>query len=337
MQMTEFRRLNTETLRQIQLSFLQWTLLQAQKSALYKNLEIDLMHEDIYSLLDQVPLTTHVDLLKHYPLGAFTVPPSKLLRVHVFLDKKYNMPYVIGYTEEDWLIWLNTIKRIFWVHPPAPEDVFVSLDHTIFRGQNIEEAAGMANIAVFHNPPGNLRNLLLAFHEYRITSFFAPPHIFEKLFSLYQSQKKENSLLRLRLREAFTGGAPLSKEFRELVENTFDITIYHIYGLKEFYGLGLAVECPIQDNGLHIWSDYVFPEVIDPITLERLPENSTGELVLTTLNRTSFPLLRYRTGDMVKLVTKTCSCGLVFPKIYLIGKVDAVVKPRGFPTSEKKS
>ncbi len=323
------KSINKKELEKIQLKRLKWSVRQALRSRLYKekireNLVIKRL-EDI----QQLPLTTKEDLLKSFPYGFLAEPLDRVVRIHMSSGTT-GKPKVAAYTRNDVATWTNLMARGLMMVGVTAKDIFANTStHNVFTGGlgilQAVERIGAAAIPL--GPVGSSRTIQVMM-DLGITAFHAIPSFAVRLTHAIEEQQVDPER-DLRLRIAVCGAEPWSEAARSKIEEKLGVDAYDNYGLTELCGPGVAIECREKD-GLHVWTDYFYPEIIDPGTGEVLEENEEGELVLTSLWKEAFPVLRFRTGDVCSITYEQCECGLVFPRISRIkGRNDDAIIIKG--------
>lgn len=258
--------------------------------------------------LKKIPFTTKQDLRDTYPFGIASVPLKECTRLHSSSGTTGN-PTVILHTAKDLDQWANAVARCLWMVGCRPEDVFQNTSgYGMFTGglgfQYGAERLGMLTVPA---AAGNTLRQLKFFTDFGTTVVHAIPSYAARVYEVMVEQgidpRKDTSL-----RTLVIGAEPHSEDTRKRIENMLGVKAYNSFGMSEMCGPGVAFECK-QQNGLHIWEDYYIVEIIDPDTLEPVPEGEIGELVLTTINREAMPLLRYRTRDLTRILPGECPCG----------------------------
>ncbi len=308
-------RLELETL---QYQRLQAILQRASHSSFYQRRwqETGVALETVRSLEDlaRVPFTTKQDLRDHYPYGFLCVPRDQLVRLHVSSGTT-GQATAIFYSRADIEVWADLMARCMYMSGARPGDVFQNMTgYGLFTGglgfHHGAERLGMLTIPV---GAGNTRRQIQLMKDFASTIVHIIPsyalHLMDALAD--QGVDPRNDL---HLRIAYLGAEPYSEEVRRRVEEYYGVKVFNSFGLSEMNGPGVAFECPEQ-CGMHIWEDAYLLEVVDPQTLEPVPDGTLGELVLTTLNREAMPLIRYRTKDLTRILPGECACGRVHRRL----------------------
>ncbi|MBR5964422.1 MAG: phenylacetate--CoA ligase [Bacteroidaceae bacterium] len=304
--------LSREELEALQLQRLQATVKHCMNSPFYKQRfeQIGLKPEDIQSLDDirKIPFTTKQDLRETYPFGMASVPLSKCVRLHSSSGTTGN-PTVILHTQKDLDEWAEAVARCLWMVGLRPDDVFQnSSGYGMFTGglgfQYGAERLGMLTVPA---AAGNSLRQIKFITDFGTTALHAVPSYVTRLYEVMHDQGIDPRR-DTKLRVLAIGAEPHSEEQRKRIEDMLGVKAYNSFGMSEMCGPGVGFECQEQ-NGLHFWEDYYIVEIVNPDTLEPVPDGEVGELVLTTLNREAMPLLRYRTRDLTRVLGRTCPCG----------------------------
>ena len=339
----QYETLSHEELKKLQLERLQATVKHCMNSPFYKKRfeEIGLKPEDIKSLDDirKIPFTTKQDLRDTYPFGIASVPLRQCVRLHSSSGTTGN-PTVILHTQKDLDEWANQVARNLWMVGLRPDDVFQnSSGYGMFTGglgfQYGAEKLGMLTVPA---AAGNSLRQIKFIKDFGTTAIHAVPSYVTRLYEVMQQEgidpRKDTKLKVLAI-----GAEPHSEEQRKRIENMMGVKAYNSFGMSEMCGPGVGFECQEQ-NGLHFWEDYYIVEIVNPDTLEPVPDGEIGELVLTTLCREAMPLLRYRTRDLTRVLGRTCACGRNHIRLdRMRGRSDDMIVLRGvniFPIQIEK-
>jgi|MudIll2142460700_1097286.scaffolds.fasta_scaffold36449_3 phenylacetate-CoA ligase len=270
--------------------------------------------EDIAKL----PFTVKADLRDTYPFGLFASPMGDVVRLHASSGTT-GKPIVVAYTREDVDVWSEVMARTFAACGLHRGDVLQNaFGYGLFTGGlGAHYGAETLGATVIPISGGNTDRQIMVMRDFGVTALCATPsyflHVIERAGELGVDMKA------LPLRVGVFGAEPWSSAMRERIEADAGIKAFDIYGLSEIIGPGVASECSAQD-GLHVFEDHFYPEIIDPETGESLPDGSEGELVLTTLSKKAMPMIRYRTRDITSIVPERCSCGRTLRRIRRIGR-----------------
>ena len=308
----ELETLTRPEIEALQLERLQKTVRHCMNSPFYKKRfeENGLTPDCIKSLddLKKIPFTTKQDLRDNYPFGIASVPLEKAVRLHSSSGTTGN-PTVILHTQKDLDEWANAVARCLHMVGLRPGDVFQnSSGYGMFTGglgfQYGAERLGMLTVPA---AAGNTKRQLKFITDFGTTALHAIPSYVTRMYEVMQEMGIDPRR-DTKLKTLVIGAEPHSEEQRRRIEKMMGVKAYNSFGMSEMCGPGVAFECQEQ-NGLHIWEDYYIVEIIDPETLEPVPEGEVGELVLTTINREAMPLLRYRTRDLTRILPGECPCG----------------------------
>ncbi len=322
-----------EELAQLQLERLQSSLNRAYKNvSFYRKIFDDkkVVPEDISSFeqFKLLPFTTRKDLQDNYPYGLFAVPLREVVRIHTTTET-IDTPTVIGYTRNDLKNWGILVARFLTAGGVTHDDVIqISFHYGLFTGAfGLHAGAERIGASVIPASSEHTDRQIRIMQDYRTTVLVSTPSfaliLAERLNALGIDPKM------LTLKKGLFGGEVWSERVRQEIAERLFIDAFDNYGVSELMGPGIASECEVK-NGLHIFEDHFFPEIIDPQTGALLPAGATGELVLTTLSREAFPLLRYRTGDLTSLDYTPCDCGRTLVRMKrVMGRVDDIIIVKG--------
>ena len=301
-----------EEMEQLQLERLQATLNRVYKNVTcYRNkfnaLGID--PEALGSLADlqHLPFTTKEDLRHNYPYGMFAVPLREVVRIHSSSGTT-GKPTVVGYTKNDIKMWSNLVARFLTAAGVTHDDVVqITFGYGLFTGAfGLHYGAETIGASVIPMGGGNSEKQIMIMQDYKTTALVGTPSYAITLADRMEKMGIDPKSLSLKV--GLFGGEPWSEAMRREIEQRLGLSATDNYGLSEIIGPGVAGECQFK-CGMHIFEDAFYPEIIDPDSGAVLPPGSTGELVLTTLNKEAFPMLRYRTRDITRLDYSPCACG----------------------------
>ena len=269
-----------------------------------------------FKTLDDVrkfPFTIKTDLRDTYPFGLFASPIKDIVRVHASSGTT-GKPIVVAYTQADLDVWADAMMRSFAGAGLTRGDIMqVSYGYGLFTGGlGAHYGAEKLGATVIPASGGNTERQIMLMKDFGVTGIACTPSYFVHMIEV--AGKMGIDMRKLPLRLGVFGAEPWTYEMRHFIEESAGIKAYDIYGLSEITGPGVACECECQ-CGLHVFEDYFYPEIVDPDTLEVLPDGETGELVLTTLKKAAMPMIRYRTRDLTSLVTEKCACGRTIRRI----------------------
>jgi phenylacetate-CoA ligase len=278
---------------------------------------------DIRSLEDlkKIPFTTKHDLRDGFPYGFLAIPLDEVVRLHASSGTT-GTPTTIYFNAADIRRWTGYVARCIYGTGCNRNDVFQNMiTYGLFTGGlGFHQGGEEVGMMVIPSGSGNTSRQFRLMQDFGTTVVHATPS-----FLLHvESKMKEEGVSResVRLRKAFAGAEPYSEDTRRRIEALLNIDVYNSYGLSEMNGPGVAFECQAK-NGLHLWEDGYIGEIVDPETLEPLPDGETGELVLSCLCREATPILRYRTRDLSSFYTEPCACGRTHRRLRRItGRTD---------------
>ncbi len=327
-----------EELGALQLGRLQTTLHHAYENVPFYRQSFDkagLRPEDCRSLADlaRFPFTVKTDLRDHYPFGMFAVPESDIRRIHASSGTT-GRPTVVGYTGRDLDMWADVVARSIRAAGGRPgHKVHVAYGYGLFTGGlGAHYGAERLGCTVIPASGGMTARQVQLIQDFRPEIVMVTPSYMLTLLDEFERQGVDPRTTSLKA--GIFGAEPWTEEMRREIEERFAIDAVDIYGLSEVIGPGVAQECVETKDGLHIWEDHFYPEVVDPVTGEVLPDGERGELVFTSLTKEAMPVVRYRTRDLTRLLPGTARPG--FRRMEKVtGRSDDMVIVRGvnlFPT-----
>ncbi|MEU8925929.1 phenylacetate--CoA ligase PaaK [Kitasatospora sp. NPDC048545] len=302
-------RMGPEELRAHQLTRLRATLRHA-----YDNVELyrrkfdaaGVHPEDCRTLADlaRFPFTTKADLREGYPFGMFAVPMDRVRRIHASSGTT-GLPTVVGYTENDLSMWADVVARsIRAAGGRAGHKVHIAYGYGLFTGGlGAHYGAERAGCTVIPASGGMTARQVQLIRDFEPEIIMVTPSYLLTLLDEFEKQGIDPRSTSLKV--GIFGAEPWTEEMRREIEERLDLHAVDIYGLSEVVGPGIAQECVETKDGLHIWEDHFYPEVVDPFTDEVLPEGEGGELVFTSLTKEALPIVRYRTRDLSRLLPGT--------------------------------
>lgn len=309
---TEIETISRVDLEKLQVERLKNTINQALISPFYSKLyrQKGISADQVSSVEDirKLPFTTKQDLRNYFPYGFLSLPKKELIRLHSSSGTTGN-PTVIFHNRHDIDSWANLMARSLYCAGVRDTDVFQNISgYGLFTG-GLGFQYGIERLGCLSIPAGagnSLRQIKLM-QDYGTTAIHAIPSYLGRLYEVFQQQgldpKKDTDL-----RIFVIGAEPHTEEQRHRIEDLFGVKAYNSFGLSEMNGPGVAFECAEQ-AGMHVWEDAFLVEIIDPETLEPVPDGEIGELVMTTLDRQAMPLIRYRTRDLTRIIPGDCACG----------------------------
>jgi len=293
----------------LQLSRLKATLKHAyENSPFYKqSFNAAGVHPDDFrdlSDLARFPFTTKADLRENYPFGMFAVPRDKLARIHASSGTT-GKPTVVGYTRADVEMWASVVARSIYASGGRPGDiVHVAYGYGLFTGGlGAHYGAEKLGCTVVPVSGGMTERQVTLIQDFAPRIIMVTPSYMLSILDEFTRIGADPRACSLQV--GIFGAEPWTNAMREEIEQAFDMNAVDIYGLSEVIGPGVANECVETKDGLHVWEDHFYPEVIDPQTGEVLPDGEKGELVFTSLTKEAFPIIRYRTRDLTRLLPGT--------------------------------
>jgi phenylacetate-CoA ligase len=265
-----------------------------------------------------LPFTIKADLRDTYPFGLFASPMSEVVRLHASSGTT-GKPIVVAYTRDDLDVWTSVMVRAMAACGLTRGDVVQNAyGYGLFTGGlGAHYGAEALGATVIPISGGNTDRQIMVMRDFGVTAVCCTPSYFLHLAE--RAAELGLSLRDLPLRAGIFGAEPWTGSMRRRIEEAAGIRAFDIYGLSEIIGPGVAVECDCQD-GLHIFEDHFFPEVVDPVSGAPLPEGEEGELVLTTLSKQAMPMIRYRTRDITRILPGPCPCGRTLRRMARIAR-----------------
>lgn len=299
-------------LEKLQLERLKKTIEQAVNSPFYKKLysELGITADTVKSLDDirKLPFTTKQDMRDNYPFGFLACDQKEVTRLHSSSGTTGN-PTVICHTKNDLDTWANRVARSFYMVGLRNSDVIQnSSGYGMFTG-GLGMQAGIERLGAMSIPAaaGNSLRQIKFIMDFGTTAIHAIPSYALRLADVFEEVGIDPKT-QTHLTTFLIGAEPHTEETRRKIEERFGVKAYNSFGMTEMSGPGVAFECQEQ-NGMHIWEDSYLVEIVDPDTLEPVPDGEVGELILTTLDREAMPLIRYRTRDLTRFLVDECPCG----------------------------
>lgn len=326
-----------EAIRDLQLSRLKWSLRHAYENVPHYRRAYEaagVRPDDLRALndLSRFPFTVKADLRANYPFGMFAVPREKLLRIHASSGTT-GKPTVVGYTAQDLDTWAAVVarslrasgaRRGMMIHNAYGYGLFTG-------GLGIHAGAEKLGVSVVPISGGMTERQVQLITDFRPDVITVTPSYMLAIVDEFKRQGLDPRKTSLKV--GIFGAEPWTNGMREEIEAAFDMHAVDIYGLSEVMGPGVACECVETKDGLHIWEDHFYPEVIDPQTGQVLPDGEQGELVFTSLTKEAMPIIRYRTRDLTRLMPGTARTMRRMEKV--TGRSDDMMIVRGvnvFPT-----
>ncbi len=309
----EFETLPREALEALQLKRLQQVVQRVYHTVGFYKRSFDAAGatpDDIRTISDLqcLPFTTKQDLRDNYPFGLFAVPMSSVVRLHASSGTT-GRSTVVGYTHRDIETWSELVARCFVAAGLTKNDIIHNAyGYGLFTGGlGAHYGAEKLGASVIPMSGGNTKRQLMILQDFGPTAICCTPSYALNLAE--QGRAMGVDMRALKLRVGIFGAEPWSDKMRDEIESVMDIMALNIYGLSEIMGPGVAMECQEGREGMHVFEDHFLVETIDPDTGKVLPPGETGEIVFTTLTKEAFPLIRYRTRDISRLITAPCRCG----------------------------
>jgi len=330
----EFETLPREALEAIQLRRLKQTVERVYATVPFYRKQFDkagVKPEHIKSLDDlrRLPFTTKQDLRDNYPFGLFAVPMENVVRIHASSGTT-GKPTVVGYTARDIQTWAELMARALSAAGVTRGDIIHNAyGYGLFTGGlGVHYGAEKLGASVIPVSGGNTKRQIMIMKDFGATVLTCTPSYALHLAEVAMEMGVDPKTLKLRI--GVFGAEPWSEKMREEIEQKLYLTAIDIYGLSEVIGPGVSIECVEAKKGLHIFEDHFIPEIIDPETGENLKPGELGELVITTITKEAFPVIRYRTRDITFLNPEPCICGRTHVRMGRItGRTDDMLIIRG--------
>ncbi|MCL1933207.1 MAG: phenylacetate--CoA ligase [Candidatus Azobacteroides sp.] len=314
----ELETISRKDLEKLQLTRLWQTMERAEKSSFYQKVfaEYNISADKIQSLEDlkKLPFTTKDDLRNYYPFGMAAIPLKDCVRLHSSSGTTGN-PTVVLHSAKDLDEWANQVARCMYMVGIRDTDIFQNTSgYGMFTGGlGFQYGAEKLGCLTVPSAAGNSKRQIKFITDFGTTCLHIIPSYAIRLAEVMLAEGIDPQR-DTKLHTFCIGAEPHSEEQRQRIERMLGIKAYNCFGMSEMNGPGVAFECKEQ-NGLHIWEDYTIVEIIDPVTLEPVPDGEVGELVLTTINREAMPLIRYRTRDLTCILPGECKCGRTHKRI----------------------
>lgn len=326
-----------DELRALQLKRLKWSLHHAYNNVEhYRNVfdEAEVHPDDLITIADlaKFPFTCKNDLRQNYPFGMFAVPRKKVSRIHASSGTT-GQPTVVGYTQNDVDMWSGLMARSIWAAGGRPGDiVHVAYGYGLFTGGlGAHYGAEKLGCTVIPVSGGMTERQVLLIQDFKPDIIMVTPSYLLAIADEFEKMGVDRNKCSLKI--GMFGAEPWTNEMRKEIEEKFNIDAVDLYGLSEIIGPGVSGECFREKDGLYVWEDHFYPEIINPETGEVLPDGEKGELVFTSLTKEAFPIIRYRTRDLSRLIAGSNRTMRKMEKI--TGRTDDMMIIRGinvFPT-----
>lgn len=276
---------------------------------------------------EKLPFSEKNDLREAYPLGLMTAPEEKIVRIHSSSGTT-GLPVIIPYTAKDVDDWAIMFKRCYEMAGITNLDrIQVTPGYGLWTaGIGFQNGAEKLGAMVIPMGPGNTDKQLQMMMDMKTTVLCSTSSY---ALLLAEEIAKRGIRDKIHLTKGVIGSERWGEKMRQRISEELGIELYDIYGLTEIYGPGIGISCK-YDQGMHYWDDYIYIEIIDPVTLKPVPDGELGEIVITTLVKEGAPLIRYRTHDLSRIIPGTCPCGSPFPRLDIImGRTDDMIKIKG--------
>lgn len=339
----DIETMSRDSLEKLQLERLKQTISLAGNSPFYEKVfsQYGITPENIHSLddLKKIPFTTKEDLRANYPYGMAAIPLKQCVRLHSSSGTTGN-PTVVLHSAKDLDEWANQVARCMYMVGLRDTDVFQNTSgYGMFTGGlGFQYGAERLGALTVPAAAGNTKRQIKFIKDFGTTCLHIIPSYATRLGEV-MCEEGIDPKRDTQLKTICIGAEPHSEEQRLRIEQLLGVKAYNCFGMSEMNGPGVAFECTEQ-NGLHIWEDYVIVEIVDPETLEPVAEGEVGELVLTTINREAMPLIRYRTRDLTCIIPDECPCGRTHKRIARFrGRSDDMIILKGvnlFPIQIEK-
>lgn len=325
--------MDRQRLRRVQEMRLRWTLNWARERVPFYQERIDRNvsseDRDPIAYLKDIPFTTKKDLRAHYPTGFFAVPRSELRRIHASSGTG-GKPTMVGYTARDLAMWAEVVARSLAAAGARPgHTLHNAYGYGLFTGGlGLHAGAERLGLSVVPASGGGTERQVELLSDLKPEGLACTPSYALNLAETGLRLGQDPATWGLKF--AILGAEPWTEAMRQRIETALQVSAVDIYGLSELTGPGVAIECDHAKDGLHVFEDFFYLEVVDPKTGDAVPAGTLGELVLTTLAKEAMPMVRYRTGDLVSLIEEPCSCGRTHRKISrVVGRTDDMLVVRG--------
>lgn len=276
---------------------------------------------------EKLPFCSKEDLREAYPLGLMAVPEEEIVRIHSSSGTT-GTPVIIPYTAKDVDDWAVMFARCYETAGITNKDrIQITPGYGLWTA-GIGFQAGCEKLGAMAVPmgPGNTEKQLQMMQDLGSTVICATSSY---ALLLAEQIEKRNLKEKIRLKKGVIGSERWGEKMRSRIKDSLGIELYDIYGLTEIYGPGIGINCE-HETGMHIWDDFLYLEIVDPVTGEPVPDGEVGEIVLTTLVKEGAPLIRFRTHDLSRIIPGECPCGRSYPRIDIImGRTDDMFKVKG--------
>lgn len=276
---------------------------------------------------EKLPFSEKDDLREAYPLGLMTAPEENIVRIHSSSGTT-GLPVIIPYTAKDVDDWAVMFARCYETAGITNMDrIQITPGYGLWTaGIGFQNGAEKLGAMVIPMGPGNTDKQLQMMMDMKSTVICATSSY---ALLLAEEIEKRGIKEKIHLKKGVIGSERWGDKMRQRIKNELGIELYDIYGLTEIYGPGIGINCK-HDTGMHYWDDYLYIEIIDPVTKKPVPDGELGEIVITTLVKEGAPLIRYRTHDLSRIIPGECPCGSRFPRLdTIMGRTDDMIKIKG--------
>lgn len=276
---------------------------------------------------EKLPFSEKNDLREAYPLGLMTAPEEEIVRIHSSSGTT-GLPVIIPYTAKDVDDWAVMFARCYETAGITNTDrIQITPGYGLWTaGIGFQNGAEKLGAMVIPMGPGNTDKQLQMMMDMKSTVICATSSY---ALLLAEEIEKRGIKDKICLKKGVIGSERWGEKMRSRISSELGIELYDIYGLTEIYGPGIGINCK-YDTGMHYWDDYIYIEIIDPVTLKPVPDGELGEIVITTLVKEGAPLIRYRTHDLSRIIPGDCPCGSKFPRLdTIMGRTDDMIKIKG--------
>lgn len=276
---------------------------------------------------EQLPFSEKNDLREAYPLGLMTAPEEEIVRIHSSSGTT-GLPVIIPYTAKDVDDWAIMFKRCYELIGITNMDrIQITPGYGLWTaGIGFQNGAEKLGAMVIPMGPGNTEKQLKMMVDMKSTVLCSTSSY---ALLLAEEIEKRGIKDQIHLKKGVIGSERWGDKMRQRISSELGIELYDIYGLTEIYGPGIGISCK-YNNGMHYWDDYIYIEIIDPVTLKPVPDGEMGEIVITTLVKEGAPLIRYRTHDLSRIIPGECPCGCKHPRLdTIMGRTDDMMKIKG--------
>lgn len=275
----------------------------------------------------KLPFSEKKDLRDAYPLGLMTAPEEEIVRIHSSSGTT-GLPVIIPYTAKDVEDWAIMFKRCYEMAGITNMDrIQITPGYGLWTaGIGFQNGAEKLGAMVIPMGPGNTEKQLQMMMDMKSTVLCSTSSY---ALLLAEEIEKRGIKDKIHLKKGVIGSERWGEKMRQRISGELGIELYDIYGLTEIYGPGIGISCK-YDSGMHYWDDYIYIEIIDPVTCKPVPDGEMGEVVITTLVKEGAPLIRYRTHDLSRIIPGECPCGSPYPRLDVIqGRTDDMMKIKG--------